>query len=195
MGQEIILASSSPYRRQLLSKLGIRFNYDSPNIDETPYPDESAEHLVTRLSIAKAKALAAKYTDHIIIGSDQVCTVNEVIMGKPGNHFTACHQLQMLSGQRVKFLTGLAVLNTSNHKLQHCVEPFEVVFRVLSPQLIERYVKADQPFDCAGSFKSEGKGIVLFKSMRGEDPNSLIGLPLIRLTRFLDMEGIKLLTH
>lgn len=195
MVQKIILASSSPYRQQLLSRLGIQFDCYAPNIDEKPYPNESAKHLVERLSISKAKTLSSTYSNNIIIGSDQVCTVDGSIMGKPGNYQTACQQLRTLSGQTVKFLTGLAVYNSATHQLQHCIETFEVVFKQLSSQLIERYVMKDQPFNCAGSFKSEGSGIVLFKSLRGEDPNSLIGLPLIRLANFLEKEGIELLVQ
>lgn len=188
----LLLASSSPFRRELLGKLKLDFIHQSPDIDETRLEDESPTELVIRLAREKAAALAAKHPDTLIIGSDQVAVLGDNVLGKPGTREKAIQQLSTASGQRVTFLTGLCLLNTATGRTQTACEPFNVQFRTLKPSQIERYVDLEQPLNCAGSFKSEGLGIVLFKALEGRDPNSLIGLPLITLTEFLAAEGIQL---
>ena len=188
----LLLASSSPFRRQLLDKLGLDFIHQSPDIDESPLADESPVALVMRLAREKAGALAGSHPDTLIIGSDQVAVIGDRVLGKPGNREKAIEQLSAASGQRVTFLTGLCLLNTATGRTQVACDPFHVQFRTLRPAQIERYVDAEQPLNCAGSFKSEGLGIALFKAMEGRDPNTLVGLPLILLTEFLAAEGISL---
>ncbi len=188
---KLLLASSSPYRRQLLQQLGIPFDWASPDVDETPLPHESPAAYVERLAIAKANALADVYPDHWIIGSDQTCVVNNDIAGKPGNRDRAIAQLSACSGQTVCFFTGLALRSPAPVKqTTSCVEPFDVQFRALSDADISTYVDMEQPFDCAGSFKVEGLGIHLFDALNGRDYNSLIGLPLIALCDLMRKAGI-----
>lgn len=190
---QLVLASTSPYRRTLLETLGLSFETAAPDADETPLENESPTALVARLSEAKARAIAPQFTDALIIGSDQVAVLDQQILGKPGNHENAVQQLRAARGQRVKFLTGLCLLNTQT---QHCrveVVPFSVLFRTLSDAQIEHYLLRDKPYNCAGSFKSEGLGISLFEKMEGDDPNALIGLPLIALITMLADEGVDIL--
>jgi len=189
--RNIILASSSPYRKELLDRLGLGYTSVSPEIDETALPGETPAALVERLAEQKARAVGARQAG-LIIGSDQVATINDDILGKPGNHENAVAQLQRLAGQRVIFQTGLCLLDSTNHEAQVDVIPFTVQFRALTNEQIERYLRAEQPYNCAGSFKSEGLGITLFEKMIGDDPTALIGLPLIRLTAMLDKAGINL---
>lgn len=191
--QQLILGSSSPFRAELLAKLGLPFTTASPDIDESPLANEQAEHLVKRLSERKAQAIGQRYSNALIIGSDQVAVLDGQILGKPGNHDNAVKQLTSASGKMVRFLTGLAVLNTQSGQIHSLVEPFEVSFKTLSLAQIEFYLQQEQPYQCAGSFKSEGFGISLFSKLRGDDPNSLIGLPLIRLIELLKAEGIDIL--
>ena len=186
---KILLASSSPYRKSLLEKLQLPFSCASPNIDETPLKGESAKALTERLSIEKARALSQNFPNHLIIASDQAAQLNNTILGKPGSTDRAIEQLSACSGQTVTFFTSLTLLNTSTNNIQTDCVPFTVTFRELSQQSIEYYIKKEEPLDCAGSFKCEGLGITLFTRMEGEDPNSLIGLPLIRLTDMLTKEG------
>lgn len=181
----LVLASTSPYRKALLERLQIPFVTHSPDVDESPLPGEAPEALVKRLSYDKAKAVAAHYPQAVIIGSDQVATLKGNIIGKPGNHENAKAQLQTASGKTVTFLTGLTVLNTTNGNAQTTIDHFEVTFRMLSDDQIETYLSKEKPYNCAGSFKSEGLGIALFTEMKGKDPTSLIGLPLIELTSLL----------
>ena len=188
----LLLASSSPFRRELLGKLQLDFIHQSPDIDESRLPGESPTELVMRLAKEKAGALAAQHPDTLIIGSDQVAVLGEQVLGKPGTEEKAVEQLTAASGKRVTFLTGLCLLNTATGRTQVACEPFNVQFRTLKPEQITRYVALEQPLNCAGSFKSEGLGIVLFKALEGRDPNSLIGLPLITLTEFLAAEGVQL---
>lgn len=189
----LILASTSPYRRSLMERLGLEFSVCSPDTDETPRPGEIPAALVRRLSEAKARAGAAQAGRGLVIGSDQVAVAGDEILGKPGNAETACAQLARLSGQRVVFMTGLCLFNSAENRIQLDVVPFTVVFRCLSPAQIEDYVRRERPFNCAGSFKSEGLGIALFERMEGEDPTALIGLPLIRLVGMLETEGVAVL--
>jgi len=185
----LILASSSPYRQQLIQKLNLTAEIVPPDINETIYANESAQQAAGRLSHEKAMAVALK-TSGVIIASDQTAEVGRHILGKPGNVENAIKQLTMCSGQAVTFYTGLCVYNTTTNSLQQDVVPFTVVFRQLSHKEITRYVELEQPFDCAGSFKSEGLGVALFESMSGSDPNALIGLPLIALCNMLRNVGI-----
>jgi MAF protein len=191
--QQLILGSSSPFRAELLAKLGLPFIAVSPDIDESPFINEQAHQLVQRLSEQKAQAIAVQHSDALIIGSDQVAVLEGTILGKPGNHDNAIKQLMAASGKTVQFLTGLTLLNSNTGKIQSLVEPFEVSFKTLSLQQIEYYLQQEQPYQCAGSFKSEGFGISLFAKLNGDDPNSLIGLPLIKLIQLLAAEGIDIL--
>jgi MAF protein len=187
----LLLASSSPYRRQLLTRLGFPFEAVSPDIDESPVINETAEQLATRLAQRKAEALAEAWPGHWIIGSDQVaCLQDSTVLNKPGNHEHAVAQLTRSSGQRVSFMTGLALLDSSSGSIQvHC-EHFHAHFRHLSLKEIENYLYTEKPYDCAGSFKMEGLGIALFSELEGRDPNSLVGLPLIALTDMLRTWGL-----
>ncbi|WP_373332423.1 nucleoside triphosphate pyrophosphatase [Thiopseudomonas alkaliphila] len=188
----IILASSSPYRQQLLQRLGLPFSAVAPAIDETPRPEEAPQQLVQRLALEKAEALAERFPQHLIIGSDQVCVRQQQILGKPHTHQAATVQLQAASDQELYFYTGLTVLNSATQQsLSDCVST-TVKFRPLSAAQIERYLQAEQPYDCAGSFKAEGLGISLFRYLRSDDPTALIGLPLIALTTLLQQLGQRL---
>lgn len=189
---DIILASSSPYRRQILQKLGLAFTAQSPEIDESRLAGEEAQQLVQRLAEAKARALQQQFPNALIIGSDQVAVCQGEILGKPGNKENAIRQLEQSSGNSVRFETGLCLLNSNSGQAQVCCESFLVYFRALSRSQIERYLELEQPYNSAGSFKSEGLGICLFSKLQGDDPNTLIGLPLIRLTSMLAKEGIEL---
>ena len=191
MTPAVTLASTSPFRKELLERLGIPFVTAAPDVDETPLANETAEALVRRLSEDKARAMAASYRG-LIIGSDQVATTDNNILGKPGTHERAFAQLQNLSGKRVTFQTGLCLLNTGTDETQVDVIPYIVKFRQVGDDQIERYLQQEQPYNCAGSFKSEGLGITLFEYMEGVDPTALIGLPLIRLTSMLAQAGILL---
>lgn len=193
MSQKLILASTSPFRKQLLEKLHLVFDTSKPDVDETALPEETAPALVERLAIAKAQAIAPEFADALIIGSDQVCVNDGEILGKPGNFKNAFKQLKAASGKRLTFYTGLALLNTRTGIVQSLVEPYVVQFRALNDQMINHYLEKEQPFNCAGSFKSEGYGIALFESFEGKDPNSLIGLPLISLIKMLEKENFSVL--
>ncbi|CAI8856762.1 Maf family protein [Methylococcus capsulatus] len=186
----LLLASGSNYRRELLRKLGLHFTAVAPDIDEAARPGEAADDLALRLACEKALALAPAYPDHLIIGSDQVAVLGDSRLGKPGTHEKAVAQLLRASGNTVTFLTGLcvhdAVSGVSHTGLDRC----HVHFRRLDRDQIERYVTADEPYDCAGAFKSEGLGIALIERFEGEDPNALVGLPLILLTEILKRFGI-----
>ncbi|KLE82285.1 Maf family protein [Klebsiella aerogenes] len=184
-----LLASTSPWRRMLLEKLTLPFECAAPEVDETPQPGESARQLVVRLAQAKAQALASRFPQHLIIGSDQVCVLDGEITGKPHTEENAHRQLRKASGTIVTFYTGLALYNSANGHLQTECEPFDVHFRHLSDQEIEAYIRKENPLQCAGSFKSEGLGITLFERLEGRDPNSLVGLPLIALCQMLRREG------
>jgi septum formation protein len=187
----LILASTSPFRRELLERLGIQFTTAAPEVDESAHPGEKPSALVRRLSEAKARAIGATCKG-LIIGSDQVATTGDDILGKPGTHEKAVEQLKYLSGKRVCFHTGLCLLNTETDTADVAVVPFNVQFRQLEDSQIENYLQADKPYNCAGSFKSEGLGITLFERMEGDDPTALIGLPLIKLTTMLRKSGITL---
>ncbi|MEE2024971.1 Maf family protein [Alkalimonas mucilaginosa] len=187
---ELWLASTSPYRQQLLQKIGLLFQVAAPNIDETPIAGEAPATLVQRLALAKASKVAGTLPNGLVIGSDQVAVFNGDILGKPHTARRAMAQLQAFSGNTVTFLTGLALVDAATGQSQLCCEPFNVHFRQLSHAEIANYVAIEQPLDCAGSFKSEGLGISLFAKLEGADPNSLIGLPLIRLLEMLRQHDI-----
>ncbi len=189
----LILASSSPFRRELLARLRLPFESVSPAVDETPQPGEPPTELVRRLAIAKARAVAARYPDALVIGSDQVAVYNGILVGKPGGRAEAVKQLRAASGRKVTLYTGLALLNTATGNLQVEVIPFGIQFRELTDAQIERYLRKEEPYGCAGSVKSEGLGIALLERFEGDDPNALIGLPLIRLVRMLENEGVQIL--
>jgi MAF protein len=187
---KLILGSSSPYRKELLLRLGLDFSTSSPEVDETAQLEEKPQQLVVRLAELKARTVGITHPGALIIGSDQVATLEGKILGKPGNYETAFEQLSFTAGKSVEFLTGLCLYNSANGKIQTHCEPFRVKFRPLSNEEIRSYLLREQPYNCAGSFKSEGLGIALFEAMEGEDPNALIGLPLIRLISMLRNEGI-----
>ncbi len=190
---DLILASSSPARRELMKRLKVPFRTVSPEVDETPLPGESPEELVLRLAEAKAKAVAERHPAALVIGSDQVAVMEGAIVGKPGSHEKAVQQLQAASGNRITFHTGLCLFNPERGSIQLERIPSIVWFRRLHPQQIENYLRKEQPYGCAGSFRSEGLGITLIERLEGDDPNALIGLPLIRLVRMLEREGFDLL--
>ncbi|MNF35530.1 Maf-like protein YceF [compost metagenome] len=188
----LVLASSSPYRRELLERLRLPFTWSAPTIDETRHPQESAERLVRRLALEKALALAPLHPNHLIIGSDQVAVLGEQVLGKPHGFERARSQLLAASGTSVSFLTGLALLNSATGNYQVDCVPFTVHFRELDEARIGRYLEAEQPYDCAGSFKAEGLGVSLFRATEGNDATSLVGLPLIRLVDMLLAEGVQI---
>ena len=190
---QLVLASTSPFRKALLERLGQPFSTVSPNTDETRRPGETAHALVKRLSEDKARAVASQFPNAFIIGSDQAAVLGEEILGKPGTHEKAIKQLSAASGNEMLFLTGLCLLNSTTGQAQVEVIPFTVKFRPLTTRQIENYLRREQPYNCAGSFKSEGLGIALFETMKGEDPNALVGLPLIRLITLLNNEGVDVL--
>jgi len=187
---KLILASSSPFRRELLARLLIPFDVVVPDVDETPHPDESPQVLVERLAISKAQVVAARCPGALVIGSDQVAVHDGEIVGKPHTHERAVAQLQAASGKIVMLYTGLALVNADSGRIQSEVVPYRVVFRLLSDAQIESYLRKEQPYHCAGSVKSEGLGVALLERFDGEDPATLIGLPLIRLVRMLENEGL-----
>lgn len=190
---KLVLGSTSPFRKAILDKLGVNFETVSPDIDETALINETPQQLVERLSISKAKAVADKIVDALVIGSDQVSVIDGEIIGKPHTHENAVKQLQNASGKTVTFYTGLCLYNSTTHQYQSEVVPYDVVFRSLTDQQIENYLLKEKPYHCAGSFKSEALGIVLFEKLLGEDPNTLMGLPLIRLVKMLEKEGFPIL--
>ncbi|QKJ86769.1 7-methyl-GTP pyrophosphatase [Paramixta manurensis] len=187
---QLVLASTSPFRQALLNKLGLPFITAAPEVDETPYPEEHAPHLVERLACAKAQALAGRFPTGWLIGSDQVCVLEGKITGKPHTIENAAAQLRAASGRAVIFYTGLALYSAQTQQLFSLCETFTVHFRSLTAAEIAAYIEKEQPLQCAGSFKSEGLGITLFERLEGRDPNTLVGLPLIALCELLRQAGI-----
>ena len=188
---QVILASSSPFRQELLQRLRIPFKAISPDVDESIRMNEGPVAFVRRLAEAKAAAIAHIHRDAIVIGSDQCTWLNGEILGKPGNHEKALQQLKQAQGQEVVFYTGLCVLQVSqDFNRVDCIE-FKVGFRDLTDAQLDHYLRVEEPYNCAGSFKSEAYGISLFSYMTGDDPTALIGLPLIRLTAMLEQAGLK----
>ncbi|KAF0843952.1 septum formation protein [Methylovorus glucosotrophus] len=193
MSVELILASSSPFRRDLLTRLDIPFICCSPDIDESPLANEKPEDTALRLSQEKARKVAAQYPHALIIGCDQVATLDGQQIGKPGTHAKAVRQLQSMRGREVTFHSALCLYNAATGTIQADVVPYVVEFRMLSDAQIENYLHKEQPYNCAGSAKSEGLGIALIARMEGTDPNALIGLPLIRLITMLQNEGLTII--
>lgn len=188
----LVLASSSPYRRELLSRFKLPFDVFNPDIDESPRTAEKAKEISVRLAREKAFKVASHYSSSLIIGSDQTAECQNEIIEKPNTHTNAVKQLQFLSGQVVTFYTSLCLLNTQTKKLQECVVDFEVKYKKLNAEIIESYLLKEQPYNCVGSIKSEGLGITLLDYIRGEDPTALVGLPLIELSNMLRNEGVVL---
>ena len=189
---KLVLASTSAYRRELLQRFGLPFEVARPDIDESPLPGEHPRATAERLAIEKARAVAGNFSDALIIGSDQVAAMGDIRFGKPGTVERAVAQLKQMSGQTVIFHTALALLNTTTGEAQIDVVPTEVRFRPLGDDEIVRYVEKERPLDCAGSAKSEGLGITLLDALSGDDPNALVGLPLISLARMLRREAVAL---
>jgi septum formation protein len=188
--QQLVLASSSPFRQSLLQRLGLPFETADPEVDETPQAKEKPEQIACRLAHAKAQAVAARFPRALIIGSDQVAVCDGVALGKPGTHDNAVGQLRMMRGKGATFYTGLCLLNAATGRAQSAIAANTVYFRDYSDDDIERYLRREQPYNCAGSAKAEGLGIVMISRMQGDDPNALIGLPLIELTSMLKREGV-----
>lgn len=191
--QKLILASSSSYRKSLLDRLGLPYDTHAPDIDEQRLPGEEPEAMVRRLSEAKARAIGGTCPDSLIIGSDQVAAIDDTILTKPGNFANACQQLRTQSGKKVRFLTGLALLNSNSGNCQVDIVTTDVVFKNLEEAEIANYLKRDEPYSCAGSFRSEGLGITLFEAIHSNDPTALIGLPLLRLCQMLRTENYRIL--
>ncbi len=193
--KKLILGSTSPFRKEILAKLNLPFACAKPNIDETAFENESPVDLVERLAIEKAKAVASEHPDALIIGSDQVALCDGEILGKPHNFENAVKQLEKFSNKTVVFYTGLCVYDSGLDYTTALIEPFLVHFKELSSAEIANYLHAEQPYNCAGSFKSEGLGICLFEKLEGDDPNTLIGLPLIKLVALLKQHGVDVLAE
>jgi septum formation protein len=193
MKQTLILASSSVFRRELLQRLQIPFSTISPNVDETPLENEKPQDTALRLSKEKAKKIGAEYSHALVIGCDQVATLDGQQLGKPLNHHNATKQLQTMRGREVTFHSALCLFNAATGNMQSLVVPYLVKFRQLSDVQIENYLAKEQPYHCAGSAKSEGLGIALIERMIGDDPNALIGLPLIKLITMLQNEGVNII--
>jgi septum formation protein len=189
----LILGSTSRYRKELLSRLGLPFEVAAPEVDETPQPNEAPKDLALRLALAKARAVACKYPDAVVIGSDQVADLEGQALGKPGNHTNAVKQLQRMRGKTVIFQTALSVICVATGFEQTDLAAVRVTFRDLTDAEIEAYLKAEEPYDCAGSAKSEGLGIALLATIENDDPTALVGLPLIRTCHMLRAAGVKLL--
>jgi septum formation protein len=191
--RKLILGSTSRYRRELLERLRIPFTVEAPDVDETPLPLETPQQMACRLAMSKAHAVAAKFPDCIVIGSDQVADLDGLALGKPGDHPRAFAQLQKMRGKVVVFQTAVAVVCQQNGFAQVDLAQVKVTFRDLSDAQIEAYLRAETPYDCAGSAKSEGLGIALLASIENDDPTALVGLPLIRTCQMLEAAGIQLL--
>lgn len=189
----LVLASSSPYRRQLLSQLGLSFKVHHPDIDESTIPGETARELVSRLATQKALAISADAQGSLIIGSDQVAVQGDKIEGKPRDRQDAIRQLSEASGREITLQTGLALLNSTSGRVQVDVIPYKVRFRKLTLPQIEAYLDVEVPFGCCGSLRADGLGIALLESLTGDDPSALIGLPLIRLVEMLESEGVRVI--
>ena len=191
--RKLILGSTSVYRRELLGRLNVPFSVESPHVDETPLPGEHPAALAQRLALAKAQAVAQRFPDCVVIGSDQVADLDGQALGKPGTHDRAVAQLRQMRGNTVIFQTAVAVVCINTGFSQQSLAPVKVTFRTLDDAEIENYLQLEQPYDCAGSAKSEGLGIALLDAIESDDPTALVGLPLIRTSRMLRAAGIQLL--
>ena len=193
--RSLVLGSTSPYRRELLQRLQIPFEIAAPEVDETPHPGEAPRMLAQRLALAKARAVAHLFPDAVVIGSDQVADLSGTPLGKPGTHEKAVAQLRQMRGQTVVFQTAVSVVCMESGFEENSLAAVSVKFRDLTDIEIENYLRAEQPYDCAGSAKSEGLGITLLASIDSDDPTALVGLPLIRTCQMLRAAGIELLSH
>jgi len=191
----LLLASASRYRQQLLGRLGLPFTVDAPRLDERPVEDETPATMALRLACAKARTIAARHAQGLVIGSDQVAELDGRILRKPGGRAANVRQLRDVAGQRVAFHTALCLINAASGGEQAAVVPFSVYFRHLSVAEIEAYVERERAYDCAGGFRAEGLGVALFERLEGDDPTALIGLPLIRLLSMLRAEGLDVLSE
>ena len=191
--RKLILGSTSAYRRELLERLRVPFSIESPHVDESPLPGEWPADLARRLALAKAQAVAARFPDCVVIGSDQVADLDGQSLGKPGTHERAVAQLRQMRGRTVIFQTAVAVVCLQSGFCQQALAPVRVTFRALTDEEIESYLVTEEPYDCAGSAKSEGLGITLLKQIDNDDPTALVGLPLIRTSQMLRAAGIRLL--
>ena len=192
-GRALVLGSTSPYRRELLTRLRIPFSVTSPEVDETPQAGESPRDLALRLALAKAQAVAVLHPEAVVIGSDQVADLDGQPLGKPGEHAKAVAQLQRMRGQVVIFQTAVSVVCLANGFEDTQLAAVKVKFRDLSDAEIEAYLRAEEPYDCAGSAKSEGLGIALLESIDNDDPTALVGLPLIRTCQMIRAAGVRIL--
>ncbi len=190
----LVLASTSPYRRELLARLGVPFDVATPDVDESPLPGEKPDDTAQRLSVLKARAVAERYPDSLVIGSDQVALLDGEQLGKPGDHDKAVAQLRRMRGKALEFHTALTLLNARTGHVQTANVPVRLVMREYSDAQIEAYLCKDQPYNCCGSARSESLGIALIARFETEDPNALVGLPLIKLTEMLANEGLDVLT-
>jgi septum formation protein len=191
--RSLLLASTSRYRKDLLSRLGLAFETAAPGVDEQPLPGEAPADTALRLSVLKAKALQAQYRDHLIIGSDQVASSGGVRYGKPGDHANAVRQLRSLSGRAADFDTAVSLCDARTGQVQSRVVPCRVTFRSLDDRVIEAYLQREKPYDCSASAKAEGLGIALIARIDTQDPSALIGLPLIALSEMLERAGLPVL--
>ncbi len=191
--RNLVLGSSSPYRREMLARLRVEFQVAAPDVDETPHANETPKQLACRLAMSKARAVAAQFPACVVIGSDQVADLDGLALGKPGNHARATAQLQQMRGQTVIFQTAVAVVCQDSGFAQLDLAQVRVRFRELEDAEIEAYLRAETPYDCAGSAKSEGLGIALLESIENDDPSALVGLPLIRTCRMIRAAGIRIL--
>jgi septum formation protein len=193
--RKLILGSTSVYRRELLARLRVPFEVAAPDVDETPHPQETPTDMARRLALAKARAVAAKFPSAIVIGADQVADLDGQPLGKPGTHERATAQLRQMRGRTVVFQTAVSVVCLESGFAASDLAPVQVKFRDLSDAEIEHYLRAEQPYDCAGSAKSEGLGIALLESIQSDDPTALVGLPLIRTSKLLRAAGLPLLSE
>jgi septum formation protein len=193
LARKLVLGSSSPYRREMLARLRVEFQVAAPDVDETPQANETPKQLACRLAMSKARAVAARFPACVVIGSDQVADLDGLALGKPGNHARATAQLQQMRGKTVIFQTAVAVVCQDSGFAQLDLAQVRVRFRELADAEIEAYLRAETPYDCAGSAKSEGLGIALLESIENDDPSALVGLPLIRTCRMIRAAGIKIL--
>ncbi len=192
MNSNVILASTSRYRAELLQRLHIEFEQKAPICDETPLKDEPALALVARLAVGKAVSIAEQHPESLVIGSDQVACCQGQIIGKPNDHSTAIQQLNTLSGETIEFHTGLCVMKHQTNQALKTVVTTSVVFKTLTPEQIERYLQTDKPYDCAASFRSEGYGSTIVERITTDDPTALIGLPIITVANYLNQLGMSL---
>jgi septum formation protein len=193
LSRPLVLGSTSPYRRELLSRLRLAFQVAAPHVDETARPGEAPRELAVRLALAKARAVAARHPGAVVIGSDQVADLDGEPLGKPGDHANAVAQLRRMRGRTVVFQTAVSVVCLDSGFEQSDLAPVKVTFRALTDDEIEAYLLAERPYDCAGSARSEGLGIAILDAIESDDPTALVGLPLIRTCRMIRAAGVRVL--